>query len=211
MVLLSKKGAHGVSARCEKVCVLLPQRSPGGTLENHTLFIANSITAVSQTDPVSPVYMASASLPASNNWQAMTCTAQPKLQKSLHAPPRNRKLTMPPPTWVIRLKPLLVYTSMKQSLECGLHEDNTDCQNQYSASIQSEPPQHCPHLKRASHHARHLKTHECKHAANSPLARRMSLHHGITDLCNNHCTDSFILPWFLPRQLEILSMGQPYF
>ena len=27
MVLLSEKGAHGVSARCEKVCMLLPQRS----------------------------------------------------------------------------------------------------------------------------------------------------------------------------------------
>ena len=26
MVLLSEKGAHGVSARCEKVCMLLPQR-----------------------------------------------------------------------------------------------------------------------------------------------------------------------------------------
>ena len=24
----------------------------------------------------------------------------------------------------------------------------------------------------------------------------MSLHHGLTDLCGNHFTDSFILPWF---------------
>ena len=35
MVLLSPKGACGVSVRREKVCMLLPQRSKGGTLENH--------------------------------------------------------------------------------------------------------------------------------------------------------------------------------
>ena len=102
MVLLSEKGAHGVSARCEKVCMLLPQRSQRSTLENHMLFIANSTTVASQTNPVSPVYMGSTSQTASSNWQAMT--AQPKLQKSLHAPPRNRQLTVPP-TWAIRLKP----------------------------------------------------------------------------------------------------------
>ena len=34
-VLLSEKGAHGVNARCEKVCMLLPQRSQGSTLKNH--------------------------------------------------------------------------------------------------------------------------------------------------------------------------------
>ena len=28
----------------------------------------------------------------------------------------------------------------------------------------------------------------------SPLAHRMSLHHGLTDLRNNHFTDSYILP-----------------
>ena len=30
----------------------------------------------------------------------------------------------------------------------------------------------------------------------SRLVRRMSLHHGPTDLCDNHCTVSFILLWF---------------
>ena len=35
MVLLSEKGAHGVSVRCEKVCMLLPQMSKSGTLKNH--------------------------------------------------------------------------------------------------------------------------------------------------------------------------------
>ena len=105
MVLLSEKGAHGVSARREKVCMLLPQRSQGdtyhmNTLENHMHFIANSITVASQTNPVSSDYMASASQPASSSWQAMT--AQPKVQKSLHASPRNWKLTIPP-MWAIRL------------------------------------------------------------------------------------------------------------
>ena len=36
MVLLSKKGAHGVSVRREKVCMLLPQRSQGSTFESVT-------------------------------------------------------------------------------------------------------------------------------------------------------------------------------
>ena len=63
MVLLSEKGAHGVSVRRAKVCMLSPQRSQGGTLENHMHFIANSTTVASQTNPVSPVYMVSASQP----------------------------------------------------------------------------------------------------------------------------------------------------
>ena len=51
MVLLSEKGAHGVSVRCEKVCMLLPQtlRSQGCTRKNHMHFIANSTTVASQT------------------------------------------------------------------------------------------------------------------------------------------------------------------
>ena len=87
MVLLRGKGAHGVSVRREQVCMLLPQRSQGGTLEIRMHFVANSTTVASQTNPVSPVCMASASQPASSNWQAMT--AQLKLQKSLHAPPET--------------------------------------------------------------------------------------------------------------------------
>ena len=35
MILLSEKGGHGVSSRCEKVGMLLPQRSYGSTLKNH--------------------------------------------------------------------------------------------------------------------------------------------------------------------------------
>ena len=41
MILLSEKGAHGVSSRCEKVGMLLPQRSYGSTLKNHMLLITN--------------------------------------------------------------------------------------------------------------------------------------------------------------------------
>ena len=42
MMWLSKKGAHGVSARCEEVCMPLPQRYQGSTLVIFLLFIANS-------------------------------------------------------------------------------------------------------------------------------------------------------------------------
>ena len=104
MILLCEEGAHGDSARCEEIRMLLPQRSQGSTLKTHMLLVANTTTVASQTDSISPAHMASTSQTASSNRQAIT--AQPKLQKSLHAPPRNRKLTIPP-TWAIRLKPLL--------------------------------------------------------------------------------------------------------
>ena len=71
MILLCEKGARGDSARCEQVCVLLPQTSQGSTLKNHMLLIADSTTVASQTDSVSPLHM------ASSNRQAMT--AQPKI------------------------------------------------------------------------------------------------------------------------------------
>ena len=65
MILLSEKGAHGVSSMCEKVGMLLPQRSYGSTLKNYMLLITNSTTVASQTH------------------------LSPKLQKPLHAPPRG--------------------------------------------------------------------------------------------------------------------------
>ena len=49
------------------------------------------------------------------------------------------------------------------------------------------------------------------------LARRMSLHHGLTDLRDNHFTCftdmlySSVVPGNLPSQLEILSTGQNYY
>ena len=107
---------------------------PQGNLVN-----ANSTTVTSQTNAVSLVSMASNRQMTSSNWQAMT--AQPKLQKVLHAPPRNRKL---PPT---RATNHCSYRCMKQHLEWGLHGDNTDCQNLYTASLQSKHSQHRPSMK----------------------------------------------------------------
>ena len=94
-----------VSVRGVKGLHAVATKEPGSTLKNPMHFIANSTSVASQTNSVSPVYMDSASQPASSNWQAMA--AQPKLQKLLHAPPRNRKLTILL-TWAIRLRPLLV-------------------------------------------------------------------------------------------------------
>ena len=45
MVLLSEKAAHGVSVRCEKVYMLLPQRSQGRTLKTHMHLGSFSCTA----------------------------------------------------------------------------------------------------------------------------------------------------------------------
>ena len=78
------------------------------------LLITDSTTVASQTNPVSPVHMASTSQTAKSNRQAMT--AQPKLQKPLHAPPRNRKLTIPP-AWAIR-RPLTVTSSHTKEQGC---------------------------------------------------------------------------------------------
>ena len=55
MILLNEKGAHGVSSRCEKAGMLLPQRSYGSTLKNHMLLITNSTTVASQTNPVKQI------------------------------------------------------------------------------------------------------------------------------------------------------------
>ena len=57
----------------------------------------------------------------------------------------------------------------------------------------------------------------CHHAADdfqhdSPLARRMSLHDGLTDLRNNHFTDSHILPCFqICHQASLRFYGPIYF
>ena len=67
MIVLSEKGAHGVSSRCEsfKGPHAAASREPGqySVTGNHMLFIANSTTVASQTNPVSPqaVYKASTS------------------------------------------------------------------------------------------------------------------------------------------------------
>ena len=41
MILLCRKGAHGVSARREQVCMSLPQQGKGCTIKSHVPFIAD--------------------------------------------------------------------------------------------------------------------------------------------------------------------------
>ena len=59
MVLLSEKGAHGVSSRCEKVRMLLPQGSQGSTRKNHMLSL-----------PIAPLLQAKQTLLAMSTWPA---------------------------------------------------------------------------------------------------------------------------------------------
>ena len=54
MVLLSEKGAHGVSVRCEKVCMLLPQ-------------VAHSKT-ICMSSPIAPLLQAKQTLLALSTW-----------------------------------------------------------------------------------------------------------------------------------------------
>ena len=63
MILLCEKGAHGDSARCEQIRMLLPQRSQGSTLKNHMLLIANTTTVASQTLLALPTWPAPAKRP----------------------------------------------------------------------------------------------------------------------------------------------------
>ena len=69
MTLLCEKGAHGDSARCEQVCLLLPQRSQGSTLKKHMLLMANSTTVAS---PVSLSSMLFASI-SQNKKKKIVC------------------------------------------------------------------------------------------------------------------------------------------
>ena len=83
MILLSEKGAHGVSSRCEKAGMLLPQRSYGSTLKIH--LITNSTTVASQINPVSPVHMASTSQTANSNRQPnLNCKNRCMKQEAAH-------------------------------------------------------------------------------------------------------------------------------
>ena len=80
------------------------------------LFVANSPTVASQTNSVSPVYMASTSQTASSSWQAKTTWL--RLQKALHAPARKKKVTILF-TWGIKLfKPVSHMSNVKLVLQC---------------------------------------------------------------------------------------------
>ena len=58
-----------------------------------------------------------------------------------------------------------------------------------AASCSTAPEAECPGKHHRPVHVFYV---------DSPLARRMSLYHGLTDLRNNHFTDDCILPWFQP-------------
>ena len=53
MVLLSEKGAHGVSVRRENVCMLLPRRSQGGDTANHPMDVKPYRTDKGTQTPIS--------------------------------------------------------------------------------------------------------------------------------------------------------------
>ncbi len=105
MLRLCKKRPHGVSAVREQACLPRPQRSKGSTFKNQVLLIPRSTTVASQAHSVSPVNMSSASKTTSSNRQAMA--SKPKLQKALHAPTRNRQMTITA-TKAVWPKPLLI-------------------------------------------------------------------------------------------------------
>ena len=154
MILLCDKGAHGVSARREKACMSLPQKAKGCTLKSHVLFIANSPAVASQTNPVRPVHMANTSQTAGGNWQGMP--AQPKLQKALHAPPRNRKLTVPP-TWTKRLEPLFICA--RHNTPRGSYAGTIHTARAYTGQALSQGVHNTIHIQQGHHisHTWHLK------------------------------------------------------
>ncbi len=57
-------------------------------------------------NPVGPIHVLSTGKSPSGNWQGMA--AKPKLQKPLHAPARNREMTIVPTFFVARPKPLVI-------------------------------------------------------------------------------------------------------
>ena len=107
MVLLCKKGPHGVCVRGKQRSIPLPNCLESRTLKNHVQFICNSHTTRMCADPIGSGNMLTPSKTPENNWQSMR--AQPKLKKPLHAPTRNRQLTIPPMP-AKRSKPMVVCT-----------------------------------------------------------------------------------------------------
>ncbi len=89
--------------------ILLPNCLDSWTLKHHVQFLCNSHTTTMCADPIGSVNMLSLSKPPENNWQLMR--VQPKLEKppALHAPTRNRQLTIPP-MLTKRSKPMVVCT-----------------------------------------------------------------------------------------------------
>ncbi len=107
MILLRQEGSHGACVRGKQRSILLPNCLESWTLKHHVQFICNSHTTTMRADPIGSGNMLSPSKTPKNNWQLMR--AQPKLEKPLHAPTRNRQLTIPPMS-AKRSKPMVVCT-----------------------------------------------------------------------------------------------------
>jgi len=107
MILLCKKGSYGVCVHGKQRSIPLPNRLQSWTLKNHMQFICNSHTTTMFADSIGSGNMLTPSKTPENNWQLMR--AQPKLKKPLHAPTRNRQLTIPP-MLAKRSKPMVVCT-----------------------------------------------------------------------------------------------------
>jgi len=71
VILLCKKGPHGVGVRGKQRSILLPKCMESRTLKNHVHFICNSHTTTMCAQPIGPGNMLASSKTAKNNWQLM--------------------------------------------------------------------------------------------------------------------------------------------
>ncbi len=77
MILLCKKGSHGVCVRGKQRSIPLPNCLESWTLKNHVQVICNSHTTTMCADPIGSGNMLTPSKTPENDWQLMR--AQPKL------------------------------------------------------------------------------------------------------------------------------------
>ena len=71
MILLCKKGSHGVCVRGKQRSIPLPNCLESWTLKNHVQFICNSHTTTMCADPIGSGNMLTPSKTPENNWQLM--------------------------------------------------------------------------------------------------------------------------------------------
>ena len=83
MILLRKKGPHGVGVCGKQRSILSPKWVESRTLEDHVQFIYNSHITTICAHPISPGNMLGPSKTAKCNWQFMGTKSE--LQKALHA------------------------------------------------------------------------------------------------------------------------------
>ena len=89
-----QKRSHGVGIYGKQRSIPLLNRLDSWTLKNHVQFICNSHTTTIRADPIGSGNMLTPSKTSKNNWHLMR--AQPERYEPLHAPTRNRQLTIPP-------------------------------------------------------------------------------------------------------------------